>query len=54
VSPGTPLKARGATRPEANTSPVERLLIELREQFRDLRDGDVASYIPELLKANPD
>lgn len=29
-------------------------LNELHLRYRDLRDGDVATYIPELAKANPD
>ncbi|HKJ24598.1 MAG TPA: glutaminase A [Myxococcota bacterium] len=34
-------------------SPVERLLEALHERFRDLDRGEVASYIPELAKADP-
>ncbi len=35
------------------SSPVSRYLHGLHERFRDLEDGEVASYIPELAKADP-
>jgi glutaminase len=34
-------------------SPVERYLHALHERFREVDDGTVASYIPELAKADP-
>lgn len=34
-------------------SPVARYLDALYERFRTLDDGDVATYIPELGKADP-
>lgn len=34
-------------------SPIEAHLIELHQRYADLIDGDVASYIPELAKADP-
>ena len=38
------------TRP---TSPIQDYLEELHARFSDLRSGQVASYIPELAKADP-
>jgi len=35
-------------------SPIAAWLGELHATYKDLRDGTVASYIPELLRANPD
>ncbi|MBS0203046.1 MAG: glutaminase A [Planctomycetes bacterium] len=35
-------------------APLRGTLNRLYEQFRDVRDGKVADYIPELAKANPD
>jgi glutaminase len=35
-------------------SPIEQYLERLHAAHRDLRDGDVATYIPELAKANPE
>ncbi|NOT25504.1 MAG: glutaminase A [Acidobacteria bacterium] len=32
---------------------LQRLIDEMYDQFRDLNDGQVATYIPELAKANP-
>ncbi len=34
--------------------PVQRVVNSLHEQFAPLREGDVATYIPELSKANPE
>lgn len=36
------------------TSPVESYLQTLLEDLREIRDGDVAQYIPELAKADPE
>jgi glutaminase len=36
-----------------SSSPVAHYLQRLHERFRDLDDGDVATYIPELAKADP-
>jgi hypothetical protein len=36
------------------TSPVHDYLEQLRHQFASLKDGDVATYIPEFAKAKPD
>lgn len=38
----------------AISSPIETLLRDLHARYRDLRDGAVATYIPELGKADPD
>ena len=35
-------------------SPVQDYLNQLHQDFADLKDGNVATYIPELAKANPD
>ena len=44
-----------ATRPTAaSTSPIQDYLQELHARHAALRDGQVATYIPELAKANPD
>ena len=34
--------------------PIDEYLKELHARFKDLRDGDVATYIPELANADPD
>ena len=34
--------------------PMQRILEQLRERYSSLDDGTVATYIPELAKANPD
>jgi len=38
----------------AQTSPVLDYLSEVHRSFSGLREGEVATYIPELAKANPD
>src|SRR5215207_7273055 len=38
----------------ASTSPVLEYLEQLRREFAPLNQGKVATYIPELAKANPD
>jgi glutaminase len=38
----------------ALTSPIQDFLNELHARHAGLRDGQVATYIPELAKANPD
>ena len=40
--------------PTATASPVEEFLKRLYQDCRQLNDGAVATYIPELAKANPD
>ena len=40
--------------PTAAASPVEEFLKRLYQDCRQLNDGAVATYIPELAKANPD
>lgn len=35
-------------------SPIQTYLERLHEKYKDLRDGEVANYIPELAKANPE
>src|SRR5260221_3748863 len=35
------------------TSPIQDFLGELHQKFSSLNDGKVATYIPELAKANP-
>jgi glutaminase len=37
-----------------STLPLQQYLVALHERFRSLHDGQVATYIPELAKANPD
>ena len=43
-------------KPEATppTSPIQDYLEKLRHEFATVKDGDVATYIPGLAKANPD
>lgn len=36
------------------TEALQATIAELYERFRDLRDGQVAAYIPELAKVDPD
>ena len=38
----------------ALNSPIQDYLQELHTRYASLRDGNVATYIPELAKANPD
>ncbi len=45
--PPTPTK-------RSSLSPIERYLCALHERFCALRDGEVATYIPELGKADPE
>ena len=47
------LKAESEATPSI-ASPVQDYLHQLLDQFEALKDGDVASYIPELTKANPE
>jgi len=35
-------------------SPIQEYLERLHEKYAELRDGEVATYIPELAKANPE
>lgn len=35
-------------------APIERFLRSLHAKYADLHDGGVATYIPELAKADPD
>ena len=35
-------------------SPIQKYLERLHEKYSELRDGEVANYIPELAKANPE
>ena len=44
---------RSPTKPQISL-PIARSLARLHARFRDLRDGRVADYIPELSKADPD
>lgn len=34
--------------------PIQRYLADLHQRYAALHDGEVASYIPELTRANPD
>ena len=44
-----------STQPTAtSTSPIQDFLQELHARHAELREGQVATYIPELAKANPD
>jgi glutaminase len=40
--------------PAGETHEIQALVDDLRERFQSLTDGEVATYIPELGKANPD
>jgi glutaminase len=40
--------------PSAISSPIQDLLSELHSRISSVREGSVATYIPELAKANPD
>jgi glutaminase len=42
------------TRPPEPISPIQRYLEELHRRYGALREGEVATYIPELAKADPD
>lgn len=44
----------GANDPPGVGSPVQTYLTELHGRLASLRDGVVASYIPELAKADPE
>ncbi len=48
----TDIFARGPR--TAHISPVQYYLNQVHEEFKELKDGAVATYIPELAKANPD
>src|SRR5258707_4051755 len=37
----------------SDTSPIQDCLAALHAKYAGLNDGDVATYIPELAKANP-
>ncbi len=39
---------------DLDASPIEDLLHRVYDKYRDLRDGEIATYIPELTKANPE
>ena len=52
MEPGSITRLTGDTRSAART-PVERFLAELHDRYRDLQDGTLADYIPELSKADP-
>ncbi len=41
------------TRPDAPSSPIQAYLEELHRRYAELSSGKVASYIPELAKADP-
>jgi glutaminase len=43
-----------AAPPEETSSPIRAYLQRLHARYADLRDGEVASYIPELSTADPD
>jgi len=36
------------------SSPIQTFLEQLHNQYKGLREGKVASYIPDLMKADPD
>jgi glutaminase len=36
------------------TLPLQHYLATLHEQYRRLNDGEIATYIPELAKADPE
>lgn len=48
-----PVTAPSADRPHPITSPVQAYLEEIHAAFAGVRDGEVATYIPELAKADP-
>jgi len=39
--------------PDSDLCPIQRTLSALHARFRALADGEVATYIPELARANP-
>jgi len=39
---------------EVRAGPIDHYLASLHTRLKDLRDGEVAAYIPELAKADPD
>ena len=39
---------------KTGTGPIDHYLASLHTRLKDLRDGEVAAYIPELAKADPD
>ena len=43
-----------STESKAVTSPIQDYLQELHARYAGLQEGNVATYIPELAKANPD
>lgn len=45
---------RHHSHPHTRHSPIQDRLDQLFQELRDLREGSVATYIPELAKANPD
>lgn len=49
-----PRRPPGLTAPPALTSPIVDLLHEVYEKYRAMRDGELATYIPELAKVGPD
>jgi glutaminase len=54
VQPGPPLAADAPSRGGGIPSPIERYLHRLHERYVELRSGEVATYIPELGKADPE
>jgi hypothetical protein len=49
-----PLMPRASVTPSAPLSPIFRLRYLLPPRFAPVSDGEVATYIPELARANPD
>src|SRR6266853_1463651 len=37
-----------------NLSHVQEIIQDVHEKYKDIHEGEVATYIPELVKANPD
>jgi len=54
VQPSTALAADAPSRGGGIPSPIERYLHRLHERYVELRSGEVATYIPELGKADPE
>src|SRR5512141_1170959 len=46
-------QAQGASAPEFTFSPILAALYEIYHEYRENFTGHVATYIPELAKANP-
>src|SRR5262249_2679811 len=51
---GTEVEHRGRMTPASAAHEVQSVIDDLHAQYRALNEGEVATYIPELAKADPD